>query len=306
MGISGGKKIPGKGIVGSTGHEHLPSPKQFLSPEESREFLLKALKTSCTLYSVTESSAQDGKKPGENVYTHYQLRYDGQGMEISHSLGGAAQAVEVAHDARLAILEVKKSRFFQNRLLAELLRMHSLGAPQGEMHEYMRGFFIRRGALIPTYDTVKANAGPQPKGRNPPEDGFEDTNPFLLWIEAEDYLKGLHVSNMLIGQALRENYLAGSRYAVAYTRMAGFSGYSGTKSTASLEEATGYLEGQKKRPTDWSLRFHMNCGADILFSLPDITEDPESRNAGAMAVYDLERLYLAGKLQESPFKREPL
>ncbi len=41
---------------------------------------------------------------------------------------------------------------------------------------------------------------------------------------------------------------------------------------------------------DWGLEFHKRSGAKIICGLPNSVDDPESRNCGFLAIYDLRKL----------------
>ena len=243
----------------------------------------------------------------EAWFEQFQLRYTGEKpVEVGY-LGADARIRKavISNEKAIAIFEVKRTNYFPNRLISRLVRIHDEGLDEEGLYSHMHGFYARLKMAIPPYGiarselaTVRKDPGDfssDERKRNP---HFPDENLMLLWMSSDDCTRGLGVPKMLVGAVLGSDYAKGCEYAVVYTRMAGFSKDAGRLDVAPPNEVFDYFRKVKAEGwSDWSVRFHANAGARILFPLPFIARDSQSRDAGAFAVYDIKRLFESGFLE---------
>ncbi|VVB51330.1 Uncharacterised protein [uncultured archaeon] len=257
--------------------------------------VMKEIVSAAKVVHMNEFGEGDG--PLDSVYDRFNLVYEGPQRKLWY-LGreGARTEFTLYTGETMAHLSCRMSNFFPNDLLAGLLEMKAGGGSQADVFGAFRGYYSERGRVAPKYEdaklslvTVKVGDGDPNNVRVDPK--FPDGNVFLIFSEAEPYLRGMQVTGLLLDSAVAHFKGVGysPKYAVGYARMARFSEVSGQTSTATADEAMEYLE--RYGDSDWSVRFHRNIGGNVLCALPGFAVDPQSRNAGVLVVYDLgERL----------------
>ena len=250
--------------------------------------------------------------PGENrsvSYVTYNLRYVGAESLNLHYVGdeGASRTEELKPGCDLASLTFMKTTLFPNDLTDRLLEMHSSGVQQSELYASFKSFFQKAGRSIPTFADVLVGSVRRDYAHqtiSSADSMFRDENLFFLMMQADEYTRGMGVPSMLFGAAFDSQHREGCKYALAYTRMARFAERT-KRRAASAEESWDYFDKVRNNGwEDWSMKFHVNAGADMLFALPNIAGDTESRNAGALAVYKIDDLFASGKLKRPEIRMQ--
>ncbi len=262
--------------------------------------LKELIRTDCELVGRVKQStnAIEGRET-ESEYYEYTLSYTGKPARLSYVRPDGTTTKVNLGEFHLAEFRVKHTNYFPNALVDELLRMHAQGAGQHQLYEHMTRFYADRGYALPDFEHVKETQttvktggrrgdGSEIRWEDP---GFRNQNLFLIWMSAHECTRGINLSTRIIKTIMGTSISQGCKYAIVYTRMAEFAEKTGKQETATPEEARQYFEDVRKSGWgDWSIRFHVNAGAKMLFALPQVATDAESRGAGALGIYDLEEL----------------
>jgi len=271
----------------------------------------------CVIFrSVGHAARRSNPRWPESWYINFELRYEGdRGLKVNYvTEEGGKAAAEVGRGARLGELSVKLTTYFPDRLVDELLELDERGATQQEMYEHMSGFYSKRGLSLPTYGTVVDTQPTCGTGRfdevgypiRTLDERFTDVNVFLCWVDAQEYARGAGISKTLVSAALGSDFGERCKYGLVYTKMAQFANVTKKEvseekanSPATAAEAREYFRMVKEGGLgDWSMRFHADNGARLLFALRGISYDKASRNAGALGLYNIKDLFDEGVLRK--------
>ncbi|MBU0763086.1 MAG: hypothetical protein KKD39_08680 [Candidatus Altiarchaeota archaeon] len=278
----------------------LPTAKELAVLALDRERLHEAIHTECELVGKIRHSCEDTQQQSEeSEFYNYELRYRGRPASITYVGSDDTPRTLDFGKVHLADFHLKHTNYFPNTLVDRLVDMHAQGAGQEELYAQMERFYTSKNYSIPdftqvkeTQATVKAGGrradGSEIRHEDP---NFRDQNLFLIWMNAHECTRGMGLAGRIIKNVLGTSVSSGCRYALVYTRMAEFMEKTGKTEVATPEEAREYFEEVKNGSwSDWSIKFHVNAGARMLFALPEIAVDDESRGAGAFGIYNIEEL----------------